>query len=259
MIDEQLGLTLTLENQSEKVTAVLTLDGQWECPNKELLSSLRANHKVKDWSSGKHPLRECLEHARWFYNHNGSTATAKLGVKLSIIEIIRLNKKISQFWASAHGWAPSDASNKLSQARLDRQYALSICLDEWTRDRYSHHSDGRLILAWVNLGSLVEGTLKWFLNVYDDNYSSDPVKKDKQAIEAGELMLGITRDYFKKHVWVDSERDHWDEWISKVQKRRNSIHAYSDHDIASFSEFDLDVEKYLELLEELNGRTPYPD
>ena len=77
-------------------------------------------------------------------------------------KIISLNDKLSAFWASAHGWAPEDAANLLSKSRLDWQVSLSETLHLW-----------ELILAWANLGALLEGTLKLFFSIYYSDFQTD--------------------------------------------------------------------------------------
>ena len=86
-------------------------------------------------------------------------------------KIISLNDKLSAFWASAHGWAPEDAANLLSKSGLDWQVSLSETLHLWI-DRYPM-TDGELILAWANLGALLEGTLKLFFSIYYSDFQTD--------------------------------------------------------------------------------------
>jgi len=44
-----------------------------------------------------------------------------------------------------------------------------------------------------------------------------------------------------------------------IQWRRNVIHAYKDREIGTFEEFEDDVRTYNLLLDNLEGRDPYPD
>lgn len=89
--------------------------------------------------------------------------------------IIAKNSDIAGFWSNASGWAPQDAAELLSRSRLDRQVSLSESLARWTTGPHPL-SDGDLILAWANLGCLVEGTLKLFLAVYYQDYQADAEK-----------------------------------------------------------------------------------
>ena len=82
-------------------------------------------------------------------------------------------RKLARFWKAAHGWAPIEAAGLLSKARLDWQVSLSSSLRNWLRDPPAALSDGDLILAWTNLGALIEGTLKLFLSVYYNDFQAD--------------------------------------------------------------------------------------
>jgi hypothetical protein len=61
----------------------------------------------------------------------------------------------------------------LGKARLDWQVSLSASLRLWLRDPPDVLTDGELILAWTNLGALIEGTLKLFLSVYYNDFRAD--------------------------------------------------------------------------------------
>jgi hypothetical protein len=75
--------------------------------------------------------------------------------------ITKLNSGIQKFWSKSHGWAPVEAAGLLAKSRLDWQVSLSKTLTLWLQKKPL--TPGELILAWSNLGSLVEGTLKTFL------------------------------------------------------------------------------------------------
>lgn len=110
-------------------------------------------------------------------------------IRTVLDRIVSKNEGIAAFWRDALGWAPLEAAELLSRSRLDWQVALSHTLALWFPRSGADPSDaaapGRLILAWVNLGALVEGSLKWFLSVYYDAY-----RKDIAALraKAGALM-----------------------------------------------------------------------
>ncbi len=174
--------------------------------------------------------------------------------------IVTLNDGLNKFWIKADGWAPIDASQLLSKSRLDWQVSLSRSLKIWLAETNQGNNDGRLILAWTNLGSLVEGSMKLFLSVYYIDYQKDieAIKKNEDLIEPDTLKLEQMRILFKKSVWVKGVED-WDAWILKIQQRRNAVHAYKNRDIGTFNEFYVDVRKYLEFLQNINDRLPYPD
>jgi hypothetical protein len=95
-------------------------------------------------------------------------------IAVVIDQIIAKSEAICRFWNSAHGWAPDEAAELLAKSRLDRQVSLSRTLKIWLLPTTPRDRDGRLILAWVNLGCLVESLMKFFLSVYRDDYGRVP-------------------------------------------------------------------------------------
>ena len=174
--------------------------------------------------------------------------------------IIKLNSGIIQFWQESGAYAPIEAAKLLSKSRLDWQLSLTYCLKIWLNIPPDESADGHLILAWTNLGSLVEGMMKLFLSVWHKTYLDDEnyiamrtIKGELQ--DADKLWFEQIRQYFSKVIWDDS----WDNWVHHIQLRRNAIHAYRDRDIGTHQEFLEDIQKYLSFLRYINARLPYPD
>jgi hypothetical protein len=184
-----------------------------------------------------------------------------LSYKETVNKIVELNNHINSFWSSAYGWAPIEAANLLSKSRLDWLSSLSHSLYKWEKKSIVDAEQGDLILAWCNLGALVEGTLKFFLSVYYENYTSDIniIVKRKKEIDPDGAMLNDLREFFKKSVWTNDEREEKNNWLELIQNRRNAIHAYKDREIDNFDFFRLQVKNYLGFLMDLLGRVPYPD
>lgn len=188
----------------------------------------------------------------FFFQPESDPATYAEAVK----EIVLLNEELRSFWSASHGWAPADAANLLSRARLDRQVALSRCLSMWEEPGPDEETEGRLILAWANLGSLVEGSMKLFLCVFLNDYSADPPPKPG---DPDGLQLESLKQFFAAKVWIiPGEADRWLPWVSKVQNRRNAIHSFKDRELGTFDEFWGDVREYLDFVRELGGGLPYP-
>jgi hypothetical protein len=178
-----------------------------------------------------------------------------------VAELTQEATEIHQFWSSSHGWAPIAAADLLSKSRLDWQVSLTKCLACWAMEVPPEESDGRLILAWANLGALVEGTLKWFLSIFYEDYSNDvqAIRVKGALREPDILKLEPLRNFFKLRVWTEEERTDWDDWILHVQQRRNAIHSYANRPIGDWDEFQMDVRIYLLLVKTLNWRVPYPE
>lgn len=179
--------------------------------------------------------------------------------------IEKLNTGLAKFWKNSSGWAPVEAAGLLTAARLDWQASLSSTLRIWQRDPPSALTSGELILAWANLGSLIEGTLKLLLSVHYADY-----KKDLEALKyanaydhkvrAAKTPDGLMLDHLIKFV---RKRDLIEgvnlNLADKVQKRRNTIHAFQDKPLGDGVEFQAAVRGYLGLLREVSQRLPYPD
>jgi hypothetical protein len=175
--------------------------------------------------------------------------------------IITLNDGLRHFWSKMDaGWAPIEAAQLLSRSRLDWQVSLSKCLKKWLVEFSVDENDGRLIMAWTNLGSLVEGTMKLFLSVYYVDYQKDVLalkKRNGNLIDPDTLDLEKMRLFFRDRFW-NNENNNWDSWILHIQQRRNAVHAFKNRDIGTIEEFYDDVRKYLEFLRYINDKLPYP-
>lgn len=87
-----------------------------------------------------------------------STVTPEI-LKTTVDDIVCVNSFLNDFWGNG-GWASGDAAKLLRKSRLNRQVELSRTLAIWLEPPTEHDSEGRLILARTNLGTLVEGTMK---------------------------------------------------------------------------------------------------
>jgi len=177
-----------------------------------------------------------------------------------VSRIITLNDGLRHFWSKMEeGWAPIEAAQLLSRSRLDWQVSLSRCLKNWLQEGQVDERDGRLILAWTNLGSLVEGTMKLCLSVWYVDYKKDvlALKRNGNVIDPDILELEKMRIFFRERFWKEKNVQ-WDSWILHIQQRRNAVHAFKNRDIGTLDEFYDDVRKYLEFLRYTNEKLPYP-
>jgi len=184
------------------------------------------------------------------------TDTISLSAEELCTRIETLTTSMMDFWKSAHGWAPIEAAGLLNRSMLEWQASLSTSLRHWV----SASSDGDLILAWANLGALVEGQLKLFLSVYYNDYSADAdAIRDRRGrfTDPDGSTLEPIRQFFVRRIW-DVGPD-WNPYVARIQQRRNAIHAFRERDIGTFEDWRNELPVHLSFVRDINSRVPYPD
>lgn len=188
----------------------------------------------------------------------------ELDIDVVVARIVQLNAGLAAFWKESHGWAPVAAAELLGKSRRDRQVSLSTSILRFA-GCHQQMTDGDLILAWANLGALLEGTMKTFLSVYHQDYEKDVGEpsgikayqaKDGSVKQPDVLTLEMLRTFFqKKDLFAPGEAD-----LAKlIQDRRNAIHAFKDRTIGTSTEFRAALRGYLRLLRRVAAGLPYPD
>lgn len=173
--------------------------------------------------------------------------------------IIDFSKKVFAFWKDSYGWAPKNVVDMLINVKFDWLLSLTKTLDIWI-EKGICMSEGELLLARANLGSLVEGWLKLFYCVYYNDYTEDEDKKvNKSGREVKPNKLDF--EYLKKFSVgkLYKEDDEWYRWINKVQHMRNAIHSFNYRDIGTSVEFLNDIKIYFNFIITINNSLPYPD
>ena len=168
--------------------------------------------------------------------------------------IATLTGEIMNFWADG-GWAEGDTVCLLDKSMLHWQTSLAKSLIKWI----DATSEGDLILAWANLGALVEGQLKLFLCVHYDDYQSDVegIRSRGKKIDPDICMLEGIRQFFVKRIW-DAGKN-WNPYVEMVQRRRNAIHAFQDRDIGTFQDWTNALRLHLSFVRDTGGALPHPD
>ena len=169
--------------------------------------------------------------------------------------IATLTGSIMDFWKHASGWAPAEASGLLDKSMLEWQASLALSLARWL----GATSSGDLILAWANLGALVEGQLKLFLCVYYHDYQSDidAIRKQGKLADPDGCELEPLRQFFVKRIW--DVGTNWNSYVQDVQRRRNAIHAFKHRDIGTFADWQEALRLHLSFVRDVSGGLPYPD
>lgn len=84
---------------------------------------------------------------------------------------------------------PTEASAILYEANLDRILSLTRCLNRWVTT--TSLSDGDLVLAYANLGSIVESWLMLFYAIYNLDYKDEILYKNKKEYIKGSRNRGV--------------------------------------------------------------------
>jgi hypothetical protein len=166
-----------------------------------------------------------------------------------------LTGSIMDFWSGSGGWAPDNAAALLDKSMLRWQVSLTQSLSHWG----DTGSEGDLILAWANLGALVEGQLKLFLCVYYNDYKAgiDGIRRRSKLVDPDECSFQELRQFFIKRIWVVGIN--WNPYVEFVQQRRNAVHAFKHREIGSFTEWSDALRLHLSFVRDIGGRLPYPD
>lgn len=169
--------------------------------------------------------------------------------------IVDKNREIAHFWSNPEGWAPTEASDLLSQSHLDLQVSLSETLFLWLEP---NEHPGRIRLAWVNIGALREGSLKWFLAVYFRDYLTTSGLKGRSGklIPPDELRLQKLKLFFANRIQY--VYDDFRPFIELAQYRRNGIHSFKHRDIGTQKEVIEGIINYRDFLFALDTSVPYP-
>jgi hypothetical protein len=169
-------------------------------------------------------------------------------------KIAALTKSMMDFWEGG-GWAQGAAADLLDKSMLRWQTSLADSLSRWVNAT----SDGDLILAWSNLGALVEGQLKLFLCVYYHDYESDiaGIRRRGQRIDPDLSQLEELRQFFVRRIWDGGTN--WNSYVELVQQRRNAVHAFKKREIGTFREWTDALRLHLSFVRDIDSGLPYPD
>ena len=120
-------------------------------------------------------------------------------------------------WKSHNGYAPSEESSKLNNMMFDWILSLTDTLKLW-EEKGILMSDGELILACANLGSLVESMMKFVLSVYVLDYYRDPIRNDKgKIVEPEKLKFETLKQFCFTKVWSDSRSIFLDKSVAEIK------------------------------------------
>ena len=174
-------------------------------------------------------------------------------------EVASISAHAEGFWRQAHGWAPNEAADLLSSARLHWLASFSRTLRARVQEVESNPGEpADIILAWAHLRTLVEGHLKLYLTVFLTNYLAEPRVprgKDGEPILPQALSFEKIRQFLIKTRLIAMHHA----FIETVQKRGNSIHAFTDKPIGTADEYLAHIPLYRGFLSAIDTSLPLPD
>ncbi|MCW2366600.1 hypothetical protein M2341_002047 [Sphingobium sp. B7D2B] len=165
------------------------------------------------------------------------------------------------FWIKVDGWAPAEAAAALAEANLRRVASLAHSTQQWIRDEPL--SDGDLVLAWTNLGAVLEGALRLFLTVFLADYLKDKKMLESRAFNKKYQVLtlpsNLTFDnmldaYEKSELLPNNQLA----LCRRLQHNRNAIHAFKLRDVETDEAFQVALRELAALMRSLDGRMPRP-
>jgi hypothetical protein len=191
--------------------------------------------------------------------------------KKNAIEILhKLESEFTQLereWKNSFGWAPDDIAYILESARFDWNVSLVKVLIE-ILSKINQKEAGTLIISYTILGTLLENTMKIFLIIYKRTYqNSNDVSKNKNKLtEPIDLKFDDLKKFIIKNVLIFhllesplGTKVEFTNWLTKIQRRRNAIHALKNREIGSINEFYTDIVKAYNFFSELSNQLPSKD
>jgi len=165
------------------------------------------------------------------------------------------------FWKDhARDWAPDETAKKAETARLDWLIDLTNSLSIW-EDIGLNMTQGDIVLAYANLGALIEGWLKLFYCVHLSDYKASPMviptKPKPRKVRFEDLTLAQLIDHGDNVLW-DTKSD-WGKWAHKIRRWRNCIHAFDANSIGSPQEYLDDVGRFGDFVNLIDNQIPYPE
>ena len=171
-----------------------------------------------------------------------------------IIKIRTRNNEV--LWSDIHGIAPAGTASIMDNAMLNWLTELTNTLEIWI-NKGEDMTIGELLLARVNLGSIVEFWLRHFYTAYHEDYMKNPIRDKKQRIKAPEKDLSF--EELKKlstGILWDDEKDNMYKWVDSVQHKRNAVHSYLYKEIGTAADFMNDINTLRCFIELIERRLP---
>ena len=177
-------------------------------------------------------------------------------MKKSQYDILKIQtQNVALLWKDVYGIAPNEAAAKLNKAMLNWQSELTNTLEIWI-DKSLDMSEGELILAYANLGAVVESWLKFFYCVYYEDYCKKPIRDKKgKMVEPEKASFDDLKKFSTGKLWRNRKSKEY-RWVKSVQYKRNAIHSFEYRNIGSPWDFLCDVDSLYHFVDNIISHLP---
>jgi hypothetical protein len=172
--------------------------------------------------------------------------------------IIDICTKWAAFWPTSQGWAPAEAASLMKQEIMDRQLCMAHALKRWHERLLQNEAPGELVMAWTNLGSVIEGALKIYMCVYYEDWLKDadaPISNGKKLSPDDTFFDRLIRFTLKKGLFHPKDT----KLLETVRDQRNLIHPMKTGAVLDRPAFFGAVMQAAALVAQVEHRLPYPN
>ena len=164
-------------------------------------------------------------------------------------------KNVAVIWKNTRGISPDEVADKLDKAMLEWMRDLTQSLKIWI-DKGQNMTDGELILARANLGSVVESWLRLFYTVFIEDYNKNPILDSKgKTVPLHKANFVDLQKYSCNILWADKNSKEY-MWVDSVRKKRNAIHSFEEKDIGTPQDFIEDINELYSFVEKVMSHFP---
>ena len=152
-------------------------------------------------------------------------------------------------WKESYGIASNEAYFKIDKAMLNWHIELTNTLEIWL-NKGLDMTDGELILAYANLGAVVESWLKFFYSVYYDDYCKNPIIIKNKMVEPEGMKFEMLKNFSVEKLWNNKESEGYI-WVDSIQHKRNAIHSFKFREIGTPATFVDDIEHLYDFVDDV--------
>ena len=170
-------------------------------------------------------------------------------------ELKKQTQNVALIWKCTRGVSPANVANDLDKAMLNWMSSLTDSLGIWI-SKGVNMTDGELILARANFGSVVESWLRLYYTIYQDDYNKNPFKdKNGNAVRREKLRFVDLQEHSTGILWAN--KNSWEYlWIDSARNKRNAIHSFEFKNIGTPMDFINDIDKLYDFVDSIIEKFP---